>query len=311
MIAAFALSLLLGVGQAPPDDLTTVREHYATAAYEEALAHIGALDPAQVTPRLEQYRALCLMALGRTEEGTLAFERLVRRSPLYIIPEAEVSPRMFDLFSDVRQRVLPLVVREMFNRGKASYDEKRYEAATAELRELMRLLSDPAATTDATTFADLRQLADGFLRLAEAEMAAAARAAAPPPPVADPVAAPATPAAAPAAAASTRPDAVVVERIVVYSREDREVVPPVEVSRFMPPWNPPPAMRSVEYRGELEVIVDETGRVQDRRMVRPSNPSYDVTLLGATESWRFEPARLNGTAVKYRLTYQIVLASNR
>jgi hypothetical protein len=254
------------------------------------------------------------MALGRTEEGTLAFERLVRRSPLYLIDRAEISPRMFEVFSDVRQRVLPLVVREMYNRGKASYDDKRYETATAELRELMRVLSDPDAATDATTFADLRQLADGFLRLAEAEMALAARAAEAPLPAPEPEAAPEAPPSVPVAAApaaSPRPDGVIVERIVIYSRDDRDVVPPFEVSRFMPPWTPPSAMRGVEYRGELEVIIDERGRVQGSRMVRPSNPSYDVMLIGATEGWRFGPARLDGDPVKYRLTYQVVLAPNR
>lgn len=316
MVPVLALVLLLAAGQAPPvDDLGVVRGHYATAAYEEALAHIGALEPARVTPELEQLRALCLLALGRSDEGQQSFERLVRQAPLYLIPEADIAPRMYTVFRDVRRRVLPLIVRDLYNQGKSSFDAKQYEAATTELRAMMRVLGDPDAAADATAFADLRQLADGFLRLAEAELALAARVAATPPPAATPTPADAPAAGsstrspeAPAAPTTTRADGLIVTKIVVYSRDDRAVTPPVEVSRFMPAWNPPPAMRLIEYRGELEVIVDETGRVQQARMLRPSNPSYDVTLVGATERWRFAPARLEGEPVKYRLTFQVVLA---
>jgi tetratricopeptide (TPR) repeat protein len=306
MFASLALLLLLVPGQAlPPDDLAVVRGHYAAAAYEEALAHITRLDATAVTPELEQFRALCLLALGRTEEGQQSFERLVRQAPLYVVPEAEISPRMYGVYRDVRRRVLPLIVRELYNKGKSSFDERRYDAAVVELREVMGLLNDPDAAADATTFADLRQLTDGFLRLAEAELALAARAAAPPPPPPATVEPVVTPPEA------TREDGLLVTRIVVYSRTDKDVVPPVELQRFMPPWNPPAAMRFVEYRGELEVIVDETGRVEDARMTRQTNPSYDLTLIGATAGWRFAPARRNGEPVKFRLTFEVVLAPNR
>lgn len=308
MFAPLAFFLLLILGQAvPPDDLTIVRAHYTTAAYEEALAHVAGLDAALVTPDLEQIRALCLLALGRIDEGQQSFERLVRQAPFYVIPEKEVSPRMYGVFREVRSRVLPAVVRERYNRGKASFDEKRYEAAATELREVMRLLNDPDAAADATTFADLRQLTDGFLRLAEAELALAARAAAAPSPptsasVEEPTPSPAAP----------RGDELRVTRIVVYSREDQGVIAPVELERFMPPWNPPAVMaRFLEYRGELEVIVDEAGRVEAARMIRPTIPSYDLALIGATDAWRFVPARRNGDAVKYRLTFEVVLSPNR
>ncbi len=36
-----------------------------------------------------------------------------------------------------------------------------------------------------------------------------------------------------------------------------------------------------------------------------------VSLLAATRTWRFEPARLNGEPVKYRLTFEVVLAPRR
>jgi tetratricopeptide (TPR) repeat protein len=305
MFAPLAFVLLLSLGQTTPaDDLGVVRAHYATAAYEEALAHVGRLAASLVTPELEQFRALCLLALGRNEEGRQSFERLIRQAPLYVIPDTEISPRMHGVFREVRRQVLPVIVRELYNTGKDSYGEKRYEAAASELREVKRLLDDPDAAADAATAADLRQLTDGFLRLAEAELALAARVAAAPP-------APRPPTDEPSPA-ETRDNGLRVTRIVVYSREDRDVAPPVELERFMPPWNPPVTMaRFLEYRGELEVVVNEVGRVEDSRMLRPTIPSYDLTLIGATHSWRFTPAQRNGEAVKYRLTFGVVLASGR
>lgn len=311
-----AASLLLASAQgvtpvSSPDDLAVVKGHYVTAAYEEALAYVTGLTAPRVTPEIEQYRALCLMALGRTEEGQQSFERVVRRAPLYVIPESDISPRMLALFRDVRRRVLPMVARDLYTNGKANFDQKQYESARTELRQLMGLLGDPDVAANGAALDDMRQLADGFLRLAEAEIdratqaaAAAAAAAAPAPPVAPPAAEPVAVASGP-----RRDDGLVVTKIVVYSRTDRDVTPPVEVQRFMPPWAPATAnARRTEYRGELEVVVNETGRVEQARMLRPSSPLYDVALIGATDGWRFEPARLNGAAVKYLLTFEFVLA---
>lgn len=302
---ALASVLAQGAPAAPLGDLAVVKSLYAAASYEEALTHLGQVDPAATTAELEQYRALCLLALGRTAEGDQAFERLVRLAPLYVIPESDVSPRVFARFREVRLRVLPAAARSLYATAKASFDGKQFETAVTQFGDLMRLLADADLSTEAAALADVKQLADGFGRLAELEVAsaraaaeAAARAAAvpPPPPVA----------AAPAA------NQLVVTKIVVYSRDDTGVVPPVEIERFMPPWSPPAVMaRSAEYRGTLEVIVDETGGVQDARMIRPTIPAYDLTLIGSTRRWRFEPARRNGEPVKYRLSFEIVLAPRR
>lgn len=42
-------------------------------------------------------------------------------------------------------------------------------------------------------------------------------------------------------------------------------------------------------------------------MLRPTHPSYDVALIAATMSWRFEPARRGDDPVKYRLTFDVIL----
>lgn len=296
--ALLLLALLAQTAPRPGDDAEIVRGYYATAAYEEALAHIERLPPARVTPDLERYRALCLIALGRPEEGTLAFERLVRQAPQYDIPAADLPPRMLTMFRDVRQRVLPQVVHDWYARGRTAVDENRHDTAVVELRALIGLI-DELAADGGPAFTELRHLADGFLRLAEAEMALAARAAAlaeAPPPAPVPEEPPPPPA-----------NSLVIEPLVIYSRADQNVTPPVDLSRFMPAWTPPPAARNTTYRGELEIVVDEAGRASDARMLRPTHAAYDVVLVDATDGWRFEPARRDGVPVKYRLTFDVVL----
>ena len=63
------------IAQAPPKDpLGAARDLYASARYDEALAVLDDLHPAADTPvterrSIEQYRSLCLLALGRTAEA--------------------------------------------------------------------------------------------------------------------------------------------------------------------------------------------------------------------------------------------------
>lgn len=298
-----------GVASQTSGDIAVVRAMYAGAAYEDALAQIAALDPSQVTPDLELYRALCFLALARPVDSVAALERVVQKSPLFALPEAEVTPRILTMFRDVRRRTLPVVAREAYAVGKALYDDRRFTDAVQQFRRVNAMLADPDLAYPADAFADLRQLTEGFMRLAELEIAAVAKAMAPFP--AAPAAAP--PAAVPAVASSAPAPDFTVTRIVVYTREDVGVTPPVEVERLMPPWVPPAAIaRSGHtYSGEVEIVVDETGRVEQARMSRPTTPAYDVTLLGATRRWRFEPARRGSEAVKYLLTFQIVLSPAR
>jgi tetratricopeptide (TPR) repeat protein len=314
MIAfVLAVALASGVTTAQADsptvslsDADAVKASYAAASYDDALQRIAALEPERVTPQIEQYRALSLLALGRGPEAEQAFERLVRKAPLYRITDSDVSPRIATMFRDVRRRVLPSVARELYARGKSSYDQKQFSEASDQLRELLTVLSDPDLEGQNAGVDDLKQLAEGFIRLAEVETALAARAAAPPPP--PPVAA-----VEPVAPPAPDPTAPTVTKIVIYSASDTGVTPPEEIERRMPPWVPPPviARSNAEYRGELEVVVNEAGAVEAAFMVRPTVPSYDLTLLESARRWRFKAATLKGQAVKYRLTYNVALTPRK
>jgi hypothetical protein len=270
-------------------DLATAKSLYAEASYEEALEQLASVDESEDPNQIEQVRALCLLALGRADDAQRSLEAIVARSPLYKMDESQVSPRLVGLFQDVRRRTLPNTARDRYAKAKSAYDSKEYKEASAQFKEVLAIVADPAVIGEAETLADMKQLAEGFLTLSTAALAAAA----PPPP----------PAAAPAAPAAARPTAP-----TIYSAADADVVAPVDIERQLPPWRPPSAqLVKVRLQGLLEIVIDEQGHVESADLSRPLWATYDSVLLKAAATWRFKPATRNGVPVKYRKVLEIVL----
>jgi TonB family protein len=279
-------------------DLEAAKALYAKAAYEEALARLSQVDDVDQINDVEQYRALCLLALGRPDEAQRSLEQIVMRAPLYVMSEADVSPRLIAMFHETRKRLLPLAAKDLYANGKASFDRKDYAAASTQLRQLVTLLSDPSLVESMAALSDLKQLADGFLRLSDAEVAAAAARPAAPPPVAPPVAMDTPPATAPKVPALP----------AIFSTTDKDVTPPVEILRTLPRWVPPnPVARRSTFRGIVEVVVDERGAVESAAIRQSVNPLYDPDLLTTAKTWKFRPALRLGKPVKYRMMFEVVL----
>ena len=88
---------------------------------------------------------------------------------------------------------------------------------------------------------------------------------------------------------------------------DVAVIPPVELERNIPPWNPPAQLVWRSFRGVVEVVVDESGNVETSRMVESLADFYDAGLLESARSWRFKPAQRAGQPVKYRKLVEITM----
>ena len=273
--------------QPAANPLAAARDLYASARYDEALAVLNGIRPAESTDRksVEQYRSLCLLALGRGEEAEGAIAAVVTEDPLYQPSEADASPRVRAAFTEVRQRLLPELVSSRYAEAKASFDRKDFGLAEQQFRHVASLLDDPQM---AGRMSDLRVLVSGFLDLS-------ARAAAPPEP--KPAVAP-VPAPAPALRATPGR---------IYLAEDDGVSVAVPIKQEVPRV-PNAITTQARDRGLLELVVDEQGRVVSV-MVRISvHPLYDTLLVSAARDWKYLPATFGGQPVKFRKMVQITVS---
>jgi len=281
-----AATLSASVTHAAQESLTGARELYASAEYEQALAAFNRIRAtglaSEDVPTVEQYRALCLLALGRETEAEDAIAAVVSAAPAYTPPGTDVSPRVRTAFSEVRRRVLPAIIQQRYAEAKAAYDRKAYPAASAGFAQVLKTLGDSDVAPLATQppLSDLRTLAQGFLDLSETAVAATA---APPPP-----ATPSTPAGPPP--------------VRIYTVTDANVVPPSIVRQQLPPFHRKPLMPMA---GVVEVVINESGEVETATIRTPIEPVYDNQALAASRAWRYKPATKDGTPVKFRKLVQV------
>jgi tetratricopeptide (TPR) repeat protein len=280
------LTLVLAFAQAPvqtPDanaELAAARQLYANASYEEALERLGRVNPPPaLADQVDTYRALCLLALGRSRESEQIIERVLTRNPKFTLDEADVSPRLVMVFRAVRARLLPVTARNLYALARASFEAKQYDTAARQFREVVDLLS--AEPHPDASVADLRMLAEGFLRQVNA-------------------------------LGSTTDTAMregagdVSTTGIIYSILDRDVIAPVEISRPVPIMDSPPGGKPGTYQGLVEIVIGETGRVVQVAIRKSIHPSFDADVIASTGYWRFQPATKNGKPVKFRRAYEII-----
>jgi TonB family protein len=300
VIAGLALataSIALGA-----DTLVAAKNLYASAAFEDALATLGRLDlstsDSEAARQAEEYRAFCLYALGRIREAESVAEAIVRKEPLAQLSSPDASPRIQAMFTDVRKRLLPSLLRDRFRAARTAFDAKDFTLAVATLAQARSMIaeankigaSDPG-------LADLGVLVDGFLELtrsaverAQPSGGAAAAAGA--------TAAGRVEPAAPATPAPTQ------RHTQIYSSLDDGVVPPVAIDQRLPSVAPQllVVMRSRSVKGVLDVVIDEQGKVVETELRQSLNSAFDQKLLEAARQWKYRPATRNGDPVAYRKT---------
>lgn len=269
--------------------LAKVQSLYASAAYEDALAAMPAAG-APATRDIEQYRALCLLALGRAKDAGAAVERLLSQDPLFVPAKEDTPPRLQVMYDEVRVRVVPEIAKATYVEAKSAWARKDAAAAQAVFQRTLDIIAsvpDPAALG----LADLRELAAGFLQLADA--------AAPPA------------SARPAGRASTSvPNAVgTAGEDTTGARPDVQWQGPVAIRQDMPAWHAPSdsPTRRIEYRGLIRVTIDPAGQVADAKVVKASHPTYDGAVLRAAKRWAYQPATRNGVPVASEKEIEVVL----
>ncbi len=283
------------------DSLAAARDLYAAAAYEDALAALERLRAGGVHSEdgrtVDQYRAFCLLALGKSSEAAQAIEAVVSADPAYHPSESDVSPRVRAAFSDVRRRLLPDLAQQKYSLAKSAFDRKDYRVAAEGFGQLLDLFADPDLAPVATRppLTDLRTLALGFRDLSAQAMA--------PPPAPVPLPQPAP--AVSAAAAPVPPPPPAPEPPRTYAASDTNVLAPAAIKQDLPPFAGTIFKPVV---GIVEVVVDENGGVVSATIRGSMNPIYDRQVLSAASGWRYKPALLDGKPVRYRKFIQVALS---
>jgi len=305
--------LLLVAAQAglgAQDSLTAAKDLYASAAYEDALSTLTRLTSSggaapDIARQVDEYRAFCLYALGRTAEAETVAEAIIRREPMTKLDAADVSPRLETMFANVRKRLLPSLIRERFRTARTALDEKNPTAAEPQLVEARLMIADAEKLgVKDEGLADLGVLVDGFLQLVRstADHRTSPQPATPIPPE------------GPAAAAIARqriepspaPGPAVPPR--VYTVDDVGVTPPGVISQRVPTMTVDLAKitKAMNSSAILDVTVDEKGDVVEAVVRKSLNPSFDNLMVGAARRWKYRPAVKDGLPVRYTKTIVLV-----
>jgi len=314
VVVSLVLAAMPAAAAAQGDQLASARSLYTSAEYESALATLNQMRStglvAEDVPTVEQYRALCLLALGRSREAEDAMAAAVSAVPSFTPSGSDVSPRVRSTFIEVRRRVLPTIIQQKYTEAKAAFDRKDYVMAGDGFAQVLQVLDDPdlAAIASQPPLADMRTLARGFRDLSANAAAVIATASSTPAPATAPAsAAPAggTPTASgPTAAApeSAPPMTAAVAARRVYTVADTQVTPPSIVRQVLPPF-PRKPLRAAQ--GAIEVIIDETGAVESSVIRAAIDPIYDKIALEASHGWHYTPATRDGVPVKFRKLVQV------
>jgi len=130
---------------AQSDPMESARELYASAAYDDALRLLDGLRPSADSSsvgQIEYYRALCLLALGKTVEADWAIEMAVDAMPSTQPSAEDTSPRVRAAYREVRRRVLPDVIARRYADARAAFDRKD-AGAIERFREVLALIDEP------------------------------------------------------------------------------------------------------------------------------------------------------------------------
>jgi len=191
-------------------------------------------------------------------------------------------------------------------------EERVADALSPMFGEVLDWLGVHTSTKPPTT----KPVAPSDTSAAPSMVAAARRAAAAPPrPRADapvrgvsqPVAAPPVTSQAAQAPVLSAADPPSIDRSIVYSPDDADVVPPMAIDQDLRTSAP---AGGADGAAAISILVDESGHVESAVLVRrPATlqAAMQATMtLSSAKTWRFHPAMKAGQPVKYRRTIWVV-----
>lgn len=294
LLAVFVLVTTASVARAADEPLTDAKALFAAASFDGALAALDRLDSSDASrPEALEYKALCLLALGRSADAQKVTETLVTSVPTFAPADTDLSPRFVELLTDTRRRLVPVVARRLLTEARDEFRAKKNAEAQQMFERLLTLAGD-AVWRDATEAEDLRTLASGFLDLIRGANEPAARPEA---------AAPAPGTVTPVAAAAVAQAAAAVQAL-------GEIQAPVAISQIMPKWVAPDTVSAMRtFHGAIKLLIGADGHVTDASVVTATHPVYDQLLLEAARRWQYKPAVRNGQTIEVEKVVEFYLRS--
>lgn len=300
------------------DPLSEAKNLYASAEYEKAL---GALDEARKATNLEpaarlaieQYRALCLLAVGQKTEAERAIEAVLELDPFYVPGDDDAAPWVREAFREVRRRVLPGTLQQRYGRGKQAFERKEYAAADAAFGQVLRMLEDPDLALDEGAVADMRLVVQGFIDLTKAASALPPPAPVPAltaessPPAPQGTAKPQGSTAAAAGTSGSGAGGSAGAGGPIYDSTASDVVPPLPLrqSVTIPQGARPPEVTE----GVVEIVIGRDGDIESAVVRQSFGQVMDGMVLQSVKGWRYRPGLRAGNPVRYRRLVRIVLPS--
>jgi tetratricopeptide (TPR) repeat protein len=295
----------VNAGAQAENSLDRARALYDSASFDEALVvldRVSGAQPESDVEEVQRYRALCLLALNRTSDAQRAIEIVFSRDPLFRLSDGDAPPRMRTAFNDVRRRLMPKVVDQLYASAKLTFDRKEYDLATTQFNDLLTFLED-GDTRDLPSLKEFRTLATGFRDLSQTALVTASKPAAAPAAEPKPIAQ--VPPAGQTAAAFNVP--ATTANTVAGQAASGTLEPPIVIRQQMPLWLGMRDFLPRGNRGTLRVIIDERGNVEEARVIESLHMVYDALLISATRTWKYEPAKLDGKPVRYVKMIEVVL----
>jgi TonB family protein len=281
-----------------------VRRLYESADYEQAMRIVDALlakGPLAADEQrlLQRYRALCLLAFGKTGEAEATIETLLRGDPLFA-PDGDMPPRLTAMVNEARGRMARSLVTETYQRGRDRLKSGETAAARTDMTTVVAMIDDPTLQLgDDPFFAQLRLLADGFRALSASPTQDAMRESTRP--ATDDPGAPAESTAAsrtPVATLSLAPSPT-------NAGSTNGFVAPRAVAQPLPRFAS--SSGGVRREGEITVDIAADGSVTAARMTLGISPAFDASLVDAAKRWRYTPATRLGVPVPYTMRVRVVV----
>jgi hypothetical protein len=196
------------------------------------------------------------------------------------------SPSVRQLFDAARRHTLPGVVETHYRRARGAFESGEYQVAADEFRLVVRIVDTLDVLDRGGSLDEIKLLAEGFERLAGERLQR---------PVTRSSSAVA-PSLAPTVVAGRLPAVV----------PPSPIVPPVAVSRRLPPW-PDKLLVPLRPFATMELVIDTSGSVVTARILESAHPVYDEMLVGVASTWHYRPAMRSGRPIAYTMAVRIDL----